>query len=249
MMQMLTAYLFHATALNDTKSAYLKLKFLYRNLNKFDDSSVLSAYLVCGQQGLISVVCETMNLIFLCKQTTFVDLVLNYVAFAGILAIDDEILESVRLSYQSLIAILEDPSLLKTLKLIKDNTDELTNDNEGGNNEKPKKAYVSVTFHVIRIFYKLVYFYLYPLMVIPLQIYLYKTFVDVSSHETKGMTDFFGGIFDVNSNAVEELVAEQMYNKDDFKLYLMRVIALFIAGYPLILSIVPIIICIEHFKK
>lgn len=134
------------------------------------------------------------------------------------------------------------------MKLIKDNTDELTNDNEGGNNEKPKKAYVSVTFHVIRIFYKLVYFYLYPLMVIPLQIYLYKTFVDVG-HETKGMTDFFGGIFDVNSNAVEELVAEQMYKKDDFKLYLMRVIALFIAGYPLILSIVPIVICIEYFKE
>lgn len=113
MMQMLTAYLFHATALNDTKSSYLKLKYLYRNINKFDDSSVLSAYLVCVQQGGISILCETMNLIFLCKQTTFVDLVLNYVAFAGILAIDDEILESVRLSYQSLIAILEDPSLLK----------------------------------------------------------------------------------------------------------------------------------------
>lgn len=134
------------------------------------------------------------------------------------------------------------------MKLIKDNSDELTNDNEGGNNEKPKKAYVSVTFHVVRIFYKLVYFYLYPLMVIPLQIYLYKTFVDVSS-ESKGMTDFFGGIVDINSNAVEELVAEQMYNKDDFKLYLFKVIALVIALYPLFLSVAPIAICIEHFKK
>lgn len=134
------------------------------------------------------------------------------------------------------------------MKLIKDNTDELTNDNEGGNNEKPKKAYVSVTFHVTRIFYKLVYFYLYPLMVIPLQIYLYKTFVDVSS-DTKGMTDFFAGIVDVNSKAVEELVAEQMYDKDDFKLYLFRVIALFIAFYPLFLSVLPIIIGIDYFKK
>ena len=86
-------------------------------------------------------------------------------------------------------------------------------------------------------------------MVIPLQIYLYKTFVDVSSHETKGMTDFFGGIFDVNSNAVEELVAEQMYNKDDFKLYLLRVIALFIALYPLFICDIPFFVCIEHFKK
>lgn len=134
------------------------------------------------------------------------------------------------------------------MKLIKDNTDELTNDNEGGNNEKPKKAYVSVTFHVVRIFYKLVYFYLYPLMVIPLQIFLYKTFVDVSS-DTKGMTDFFGGIVDVNSKAVEELVAEQMYNKDDFKLYLFRVIALFIALYPLIICDIPFFVCIEHFRK
>jgi hypothetical protein len=134
------------------------------------------------------------------------------------------------------------------LKLIKDNTDELTNDNEGGKNEKPKKAYVSVTFHVVRIFYKLVYFYLFPLMVIPLQIYLYKTFVDVS-HKTKGMTDFFGGIFDVNSNPVEALVAEQMYNQDKFILYLFRVMALFIALYPLFICCVPFFICIEHYKK
>ena len=109
-MQMLTAYLFHASALNDVKGGYVKLKYLYRNIAKFEDCSIFSAFIVCLQQFSIAIVCEVMNLIFLCKQTTFVDLVLNYVAFAGILMIDDEILASISLTYPGLVAILEDPS-------------------------------------------------------------------------------------------------------------------------------------------
>lgn len=75
--------------------------------------------------------------------------------------------------------------------------------------------YVSPVFHLMRIIYKLFYFYLYPLMVIPLQIYLYKKFVD-TSNEGDGFTKFFGGIVPVDSVAVEATVAEQMYHKDGF---------------------------------
>lgn len=119
-MQVLTAYLFHASALMDVKSGYIKLKYLYRNMNKFEDSSILSAYTVCFQQFFIAILCEYMNLIFLCKQTTFVDLVLNYVAFAGILMIDDEMMTSVSLTFPGLMSILEDPSTLLQLKLKKE---------------------------------------------------------------------------------------------------------------------------------
>jgi len=40
-----------------------------------------------------------------------------------------------------------------------------------------------------------------------------------------------------------------MYNQDDFKLYLFRVMALFIALYPLFICCIPFFICIEHFRK
>jgi len=36
---------------------------------------------------------EYMNLMFLCKQSNYEDLIMNYVAFAGILAIDDDFLK------------------------------------------------------------------------------------------------------------------------------------------------------------
>ena len=45
---------------------------------------------------------------------------MNYVAFAGILAIDDEILASIAGNFPGVMAILEDPSILKALKITKD---------------------------------------------------------------------------------------------------------------------------------
>lgn len=99
----------------------------------------------------------------------------------------------------------------------------------------------------MRIIYKLFYFYLYPLMVIPLQIYLYKKFVD-TSHESDGFTKFFGGIVPVDSVAVEATVAEQMYNKDGFQTYALRVLAVFYALIPLGLTAAPFTICLEIYK-
>lgn len=53
-----------------------------------------SAILLCFQQYFVNFMCETMNLVVLCQQPSFQDLIMNYVAFAGILNIDNLFMET-----------------------------------------------------------------------------------------------------------------------------------------------------------
>ena len=89
-MRMVTAFMFHIYALDDSREAYQKLKFLIRYPQRFEDKLRFSAYIICVEQFLITFMVEYMNLMFLCKQESFEDLIMNYVAFAGILAIDND---------------------------------------------------------------------------------------------------------------------------------------------------------------
>jgi hypothetical protein len=90
---------------------------------------------------------------------------MNYVAFAGILTIDDEILASISGNFPGVMAILEDPSILKTLKITKDT---IMTAQQEELFQSLKKGYISGTFHVVRIIFKLFYYYMFPLLVIPL---------------------------------------------------------------------------------
>jgi len=61
-----------------------------------------------------------MNLMFLCKQETFEDLILNYVAFAGILAIDDDFMGIQARNHKKAAEWIESPDEHQELKLFKD---------------------------------------------------------------------------------------------------------------------------------
>ena len=89
-MRLVTSFMFHIFALDDSREAYQKLKFLLRYPERFENKLRFSAFIICIEQFSITIIVEYMNLMFLCKQETYEDLIMNYVAFAGILAIDDD---------------------------------------------------------------------------------------------------------------------------------------------------------------
>jgi len=88
-MRLLAAYLFHIETLNDATSSYRKIKFLTRYPERFHEKLRLPVLILCLQQFIVNLLCECMNLIILCMLPNFNELIMNYVAFAGLLKIDN----------------------------------------------------------------------------------------------------------------------------------------------------------------
>jgi hypothetical protein len=86
---LLTAYLFHIQAMADARNAYTKIQFLRRYPERFEKKLRFPALMLACQQFFIVIFAETLNLTFLCGQNTYLDLIMNYVALAGVLEIDN----------------------------------------------------------------------------------------------------------------------------------------------------------------
>jgi len=83
------AYLFHMMNMPDLRDALGRLKFLRNCQQKFQPKQIYIALLVILMQAFVSISCEIVNLIFLCRQESLVDLIMNYLAFAGIADLDN----------------------------------------------------------------------------------------------------------------------------------------------------------------
>ena len=88
-LRLLTCYLFHLGNYKDMGQSFKRLKYLVHFPCKFDKDHLLAAYLVTVYQFTAALLSETVNLIFMCKQDTLTDIVMNYVAFAGISELDN----------------------------------------------------------------------------------------------------------------------------------------------------------------
>ena len=84
--------MFHIQALDDSREAYQKLKFLIRYPKRFEPSLRLSAFVICIEQFCVTLCVEGINLMYLCSLSTFQDLIVNYVAFLGILSLDNQMM-------------------------------------------------------------------------------------------------------------------------------------------------------------
>jgi hypothetical protein len=117
---LLTAYLFHIEALADVKDSYAKIQFLRRYPERFKEKLRFPAFFLCAQQIFIAVFCETLNITFLCAQTTYLDLIMNYVALAGVLQIDDAFMATQERIFADVCDRIENPDKYLYLKLFKD---------------------------------------------------------------------------------------------------------------------------------
>jgi len=88
-LRILTCYLFHLGNYKDMLQSFRRLKFLVYFPCKFEDHFIFAAFLVTFYQFTAALMSETVNLIFMCKQETLTDIVMNYVAFAGISELDN----------------------------------------------------------------------------------------------------------------------------------------------------------------
>ena len=117
---LLTAYLFHIEALADVKDSYAKIQFLRRYPERFEEKLRFPAFFLCAQQFFVAVFCETLNITFLCAQTTYLDLIMNYVALAGVLQIDDVFMATQERIFADVCDRIENPDQYLYLKLFKD---------------------------------------------------------------------------------------------------------------------------------
>ena len=97
----------------------------------------------------------------------------------------------------------------------------------------------------MRIIYKLLYFYLFPLLVIPMQIYLYQKYVDTSS-EDAGLNSFFDGVMEIDGAAIVKNMANtELYDREKILRYCFRVLGAQWAFVPWIMTLFPFIACYE----
>lgn len=95
-LRILCCYLFHLSNYSDVSDSYRRLKFLVNNPDKFEQRHYLPAFLITQYQFSASILVELINLLFLTRQATLIDLIMNYVAFEGVSQIDNLYTASVR---------------------------------------------------------------------------------------------------------------------------------------------------------
>jgi hypothetical protein len=88
--------LFHLSNYGDVADAFRRLKFLKENPDKFAPENLLPAFLITQFQFWACFSVEAVNILFLTRQTTLIDLMMNYVAFEGISAMDNLYCETIR---------------------------------------------------------------------------------------------------------------------------------------------------------
>mmetsp|Transcript_10285 Transcript_10285/g.15674 ORF Transcript_10285/g.15674 Transcript_10285/m.15674 type:complete len:171 (-) Transcript_10285:132-644(-) len=95
-LRLLCCYLFHLSSYGDVVDSYQRLKYLRNNHTKFESRFIVPAFLVILYQLTTGVLCETVNILFLTRQETLVDIIMNYVAFEGVIMMDNLYTETLR---------------------------------------------------------------------------------------------------------------------------------------------------------
>lgn len=95
-LRLLCCYLFHLSNYGDVADSFRRLKYLKENPDKISPEYIVPAFFVTQFQFVASFSCETVNILFLTRQMTLIDLMMNYVAFEGISAMDNLYCETIR---------------------------------------------------------------------------------------------------------------------------------------------------------
>ena len=139
-----------------------------------------------------------MNLMFLCKQDNYEDLIMNYVAFAGILGIDNDFMDIQNKNHPKILDWIENPTDHAEFKLFKD---PLAHD------KKRQTTFCHrVTFGIVKYMYKVIYFYVMPLLVILMSFigFNYWNKVDAESKDNVSVSYRMTVLAKVNKDAIKD---------------------------------------------
>jgi len=76
--------MFHFGNYREVSDSFKRLKFLRRFPDRFDPQYVAAAFLLTFYQFTASLTIELAHMVFLCRQRNLVQVMVNYVAFAGV---------------------------------------------------------------------------------------------------------------------------------------------------------------------
>jgi hypothetical protein len=176
--------LFHLSNYGDVAESFRRLKYLKQNPDKISQEHIPAAFLLTQFQFWASFCCEAVNILFLTRQQTLIDLMMNYVAFEGISAMDNLYVESTRnLKVAEAIPVdgVQDAEKDKMLSFKKGREEFNYNNPINSSNKYLVRfmKFVNVWFVFIKYLYKGIYFYLFPYLIIPLSYTVFNyTMVD-----------------------------------------------------------------------
>lgn len=123
---------------------------------------------------MVNIFCEIMNLATLAQQPSFQELIMNYVAFAGLLEIDNIFMNTQVKFFKQLKEIQENPQDHRYLELFK-------NPNFHHTHDASRSA--RIVEKVLRFVYKVLYFYLFPVFVVPLGMFAWRSTNDLTKKD------------------------------------------------------------------
>jgi len=86
--------MFHFGNYRDPSDSFKRLKFLRRFPERFDRQYITAAFLLTFYQFTASLMIELAHMVFLCRQRNLVQVMVNYVAFAGVAQLDNLYVEA-----------------------------------------------------------------------------------------------------------------------------------------------------------
>ena len=172
-LRLLCCYLFHLSNYGDVADSFRRLKYLMRNPDKISEEHIPAAFLITQYQFWASFCCEAVNILFLTRQQTLIDLIMNYVAFEGISAMDNLYVESTRnLKVMEAVPVdgVEDAKKDALYTFTKEREDFTFEKPIGSDNKHLIRfmKFVRIWFVFVKYLYKGIYFYLFPYLIIPL---------------------------------------------------------------------------------
>lgn len=93
-LRLLCSYMFHFGNYRGASDSFKRLKFLRRFPDRFDKQYVAAAFLLTFYQFTASLTIELAHMVFLCRQKNLVQVMVNYVAFAGVAQLDNLYVEA-----------------------------------------------------------------------------------------------------------------------------------------------------------
>jgi len=181
-LRLFTAYLFHMMNYVDIDAAYRRLKFLRFNADKFDDTTLWCAFMTTQYQFIIGVICEGAAYFYICKQSTLINIIMNYLSFKGITILDDMFATSQRkllirdaMANPKYAEIFEQAFTFDKESKKRDEGKSNTIANPHHTDSKLDwlvNMFIIVVFTIQKVFYKAIYFYALPYAVVFLTYYL-----------------------------------------------------------------------------
>ena len=175
--------MFHLANYTDVADAFRRLKFLKNNATVFDEGYILPALVVTQFQFWASFLSEASNLVFMTRQAALTDIIMNYLAFAGISEIDNiyanamrymkvkhELIDDVKPGEQEYL----DNCLKYKKEKTKDEADRSTFADPKPSSKSGLMKVIIVVYQIERVLYKAIYFYLFPYVVVFLSYGLYN---------------------------------------------------------------------------